>query len=351
MALLGFASKPVGLDPPGSCDSYVGGSLIHFENVTPALDLRACPSCHTVMCFIGHIYCPLSDSPYHRVLCLFVCLKRDCQEKGLSWRALRSQHMETAQSKQSKPDSQWCLPRDDEETKEDDWGDEQEEEVYCEELTKQPESIVLKGPFVCCHVDVYEEGLDTGGEESMNEDKLSTGSVDSSNFAAWSRADAVEREFIEEDDNAIPNAFSGGLELHLATRGEHGCEEIRYWWSGRPVFNGPPPKELATRLKCTRCGANRVFELQLFPTLNNRLSLLPTIEQTDDERVDFQLPEPDQIDKDWLLRITTVLLFTCSSSCWTDGDGWVEECIVVQTDTDRTCVWDGSTPAFSGETM
>ncbi|THD25111.1 Programmed cell death protein 2 [Fasciola hepatica] len=346
MALLGFASKSVNAAVPSACDSYIGGPLVHFENVLPPpTNLRTCQSCLTHMCFLGHIYCPLSDSPYHRILCLFACLRPECQEKGFSWRVLRSQFFGITQKSANNQNNQWCLPDEDKETQHD-WGD--GDQPLCEEVTKHQEAILLQGPFRCCFIDVYEETAETSGEELSNQEDISetskTAAQISSSFASWSRSDAVEREFIGEDDNAVPNAFSGGLELHLATRGEHGCEEVRYWWSGRPVFNGPPPKELADHLKCTRCGASRVFELQLFPTLNDCLMLSPS--SGDNDPVDFQLPEPDRINKDWLLRITTVLIFTCSASCWLEGDGWTEECIVVQTDGDRTCIWDGVSPTF-----
>lgn len=342
MALVGFASKPVCSATPNAYDNYIGGPLVNFDSIPPPPTiLHTCQNCQTPMCFFGHIYCPLSNSPFHRTLCLFVCLRPGCQEKGFNWRVLRSQCVGVTQKLADNQEGRWCLPDEDNESA-DSWGD--GDEPVCEVKTNCQEAVLLQGPFLCCYIDVYEETSETMTEEPSDQENLETPAQISS-FAVWSQSDAVEREFIEEDDNAVQSAFSGGLELHLATRGEHGCEDVRYCWSGRPVFNGPPPQELANRLKCNKCGADRVFELQIFPTVNNRLTLSSS--SLDSDTLDFNLPESDQINKDWLLRITTVLVFTCSASCWMDGDGWIEECIVVQTDRDRTCIWDGVSPAFS----
>lgn len=122
MALIGFASKPVCSAVPNACDNYIGGPLVNFDSVQPPPTiLHTCQNCQTPMCFFGHIYCPLSNSSFHRTLCLFVCLRPGCQEKGFNWRVLRSQCVGVTQKLADNQEDRWCLPDEDNETA-DSWG-------------------------------------------------------------------------------------------------------------------------------------------------------------------------------------------------------------------------------------
>lgn len=56
--------------------------------------------------------------------------------------------------------------------------------------------------------------------------------------------------------------FSTSYQLHLASRGDYGCEAIRYAWNGVPIFPTEAPKpEWSDYLVCPRCHGSRVFEV------------------------------------------------------------------------------------------
>lgn len=67
--------------------------------------------------------------------------------------------------------------------------------------------------------------------------------------------------------------------------------------------------------RCQNCGAERGFELQLMPTL-----------------VDFLRIEGE---KDPVIEFGTVIIYTCKASCWSDGETFREERVVVQPDPDN----------------
>lgn len=176
------------------------------------------------------------------------------------------------------------------------------------------EKFQIGGVFECHAIDVYEDTHDF----KLN-DPLSIVKEDEDE-------ETIENIFVEEDDNAILGAFHGSLQAHLESRSEYGCEDIRYAWNGVPVCNGTFPKSLLDEIKCPRCGSKRVFELQIFPTINNSLKLV------DNDLIRKLDNEDNKLDFQWLLNLTTLLVFTCSSSCWQSGDKLVEECAVIQLD-------------------
>ncbi|XP_008549222.1 programmed cell death protein 2-like [Microplitis demolitor] len=63
---------------------------------------------------------------------------------------------------------------------------------------------------------------------------------------------------------------------------------------------------------CKYCGAERIFELQILSTIIPKLKLVPCRER--DFEIDFG----------------TVLIFTCSASCWSANDTYKEEYVIVQ---------------------
>eukprot|EP00928_Gymnodinium_smaydae_P062941 TRINITY_DN46662_c0_g1_i1.p1 TRINITY_DN46662_c0_g1~~TRINITY_DN46662_c0_g1_i1.p1 ORF type:complete len:471 (-),score=98.48 TRINITY_DN46662_c0_g1_i1:73-1413(-) len=90
----------------------------------------------------------------------------------------------------------------------------------------------------------------------------------------------------------------------------------RYAWGGSPLWLAPPPEALAPGKRgppcCSRCGAGRVFELQLLPTL---------LTQMRDWCPDFALGAR----MDW----GTVVVYTCERDCAADST-CCEEFVVVQ---------------------
>jgi len=47
--------------------------------------------CNNVLYLVCQIYCPLSNSEFHRVLYIFGCGNASCWNKNKSWKVLRAQ--------------------------------------------------------------------------------------------------------------------------------------------------------------------------------------------------------------------------------------------------------------------
>lgn len=117
----------------------------------------------------------------------------------------------------------------------------------------------------------------------------------------------------------------GGCEKYEKTKARHGDaafsrfmkkislfpqQILRYCRGGRPLFISEPPCNVAQTVSaCGTCGASRTFELQLMPAL---VSLLQT--RDGGSQVEFG----------------TVLVYTCTNSCWGVGStsALEEECLV-----------------------
>lgn len=123
----------------------------------------------------------------------------------------------------------------------------------------------------------------------------------------------------------------GGEEKYEKTRARHGdaifsrfmkkislCPQqiLRYCRGGKPLFISEPPANLARLVSaCGSCGGSRTFELQLMPALVRLLR-----RKAGEAELEFG----------------TVLVYTCTNSCWMAGSGSaVEEFCFVQTDPDQ----------------
>ncbi|CAH8542844.1 unnamed protein product [Dicrocoelium dendriticum] len=290
-------------------------------------------------CFADHVSVQYFLS-YHRNIFLFVCLRKSCQSEGLNWVVLRSQSIDSGSSRlQIRSETEWAL--DDDETEEPPTSGWKTSPGNTSVQCTSSDLPQLTGPFAGRFINVYEEqNIGNSNETDIlraTDSSPAPSSVESPNFAEWFETANVELAFVEEDDNAPAEGFSGAMFDHLASRGEYGCEDIRYSWRGVPIFNGSPPKELLRHLTCSRCGSHRVFEFQIFSAINNCLKLDVDKLHSSVLTANVDLVGED-VDPSWLLQITTVLVFSCSSSCWTTSDTWVPECIVVQTDENKTCI-------------
>ncbi|TNN05287.1 Programmed cell death protein [Schistosoma japonicum] len=344
MALIGYISSQTPRHVLNSFDSFFGGNLITFPSVKPpSLDKIQCILCHNSMDFLMQLYCPIGDSKYHRALYIFVCLKAPCQASGNNWKVLRSQHFtEFDRNPQSKPCTHWCT-EDDDDLDGESWGQDigRNIEIHCEVENSNEQSSSCNGRFQCYSIDIYEDsttsnftepGIDTANHDTDDNNQIKSDSSSMKYFLSkWSEKAVIDKEFIEEDDNACPDSFSDALLSHIVSRGEYGCEDIRYCWSGQPIFNGLPSLstcDLTNSSICHRCGTERVFELQIFSTINNSLKLSTILNEKDFD---------ETVNSNWLLNIVTVLIFTCRNSCWSQvTDDWIEECIIVQTDKNVT---------------
>ena len=118
----------------------------------------------------------------------------------------------------------------------------------------------------------------------------------------------------------------------------------RYSWNGAPLYVTQPTGLNVTPPKC-RCGASRVFELQLLPSMINYLVSSSGEEQfprssfiTFDFRCPFPLSSFRKICIAFLSGATvefgTVLIYTCSASCWDSNSSYQKETVVIQADSD-----------------
>lgn len=97
---------------------------------------------------------------------------------------------------------------------------------------------------------------------------------------------------------------------------------LRYCRGGEPLFISEPPAAAVT--PCSSCGGPRTLELQLMPAL---VSLL---QRTVDDSGDCCS------EQDVGLEFGTVLVYTCTKSCWTAGSmSAMEEVCLVQADPDQ----------------
>mmetsp|Transcript_78588 Transcript_78588/g.163293 ORF Transcript_78588/g.163293 Transcript_78588/m.163293 type:complete len:431 (-) Transcript_78588:31-1323(-) len=129
--------------------------------------------------------------------------------------------------------------------------------------------------------------------------------------------DDEEDDFGEDSDDDMDGdcaASSQWLQRFQRRLERSPAQVVRYSWGGSPLWLAPPPKELASGSWppcCTRCGAARIFEMQVLPTLAARLQKV--------------LPEgAPGLASEW----GTIAIYTCSKDCTSEEVS--EEFVVVQ---------------------
>ncbi|VDK88008.1 unnamed protein product [Dibothriocephalus latus] len=334
--LLGYPEEGTPDDNATAGDSFVGGGLLSFSRPEKFPPTVHCPTCQNPMSFILQLYCPVNDLKQHRFLYFFCCLLSDCQKSGLCWRVFRHQQtgslLQTSDNQTSTSD--WGLGGD---------GDSSDGELWCEENAMDPKESSaqaeqsaacepsyandnFRSPFIRQFINVYEE-------ESAAQEEIDVGY----SFEEWILNYQAENEFIEEDDNAISDGdrLSTAFEIHLATRGDYGCEAVRYSWCGQPVFARSPRPDWKPFFTCPHCLGERVFEVQIFSTLNSYLLT----------RMDLKAPPKCE----WPLDMLSVLVFTCKSACWRDSDDFsplIEEAVLTQTEDGKSVFHDPNKSSF-----
>ncbi|KAL7062294.1 hypothetical protein AAHC03_01329 [Spirometra sp. Aus1] len=305
--LLGYPEEGTPSDNASAGDNFVGGELLSFSRPEEFPLAVHCPTCQEPMSFILQLYCPVNDLKQHRILYFFCCLMTECQKSGLCWRVFR--HQQTGSilrtSVDQKSVSDWGFGGDE---------DSSDGELWCEEggVDSQEGSAPIEGsiasepsyanenfrsPFLRQFINVYEE-------ESAVQGELDVGC----SFEEWILNYQAEKEFVDEDDNEVcdNDRLSTVFETHLATRGDYGCEAVRYSWCGQPVFAWSPTSDWEPHFTCPRCLGERAFEVQIFSTLNSSL---------------LTRTSPKDMTKcEWPLDMLSVLVFTCKSACWHDSD-------------------------------
>ncbi|XP_054632695.1 programmed cell death protein 2-like [Dunckerocampus dactyliophorus] len=299
-----------------------------------------CRRCSSPLTHVVQVYCPLEGSPYHRTIHLFACPAEDCRGRSDSWAALRSQSLEAevkAARTSRKPEpaqdallsaSDWCDSADDWGIDYEDVGDvkmdkqvlEEEPDIHiaeedvvnrldCLHLAEQQTDIPILCPFFISVVDE----LDVAAEE----DELA-------------HAHELLRDYERREGVAV-GVLDGGEEKYEKSRARHGdaafsrfmkrissCPQqvLRYCRGGQPLFISEPPANVGQLVAlCGSCRGPRILELQLMPALVNLLSWKDGGGAAE-------------------LEFGTVLVYTCTKSCWTSQQ-LVDEFCFVQMDPDQ----------------
>uniref|UniRef100_A0A3Q1ATI1 Programmed cell death protein 2 C-terminal domain-containing protein n=2 Tax=Amphiprion ocellaris TaxID=80972 RepID=A0A3Q1ATI1_AMPOC len=315
-----------------------------------------CGQCGAALALVVQVYCPLEDSPYHRNLHLLACTAAECSGRSDCWVVLRSQALEkevAAVQTPSRPAvaqeaalsaTDWCDTADDwgleGEEGDDGWGGGGQKDIQVQEEAAVPET----GVGAASEMDVS-SGLQGLSLRESSEDvavfrPFFISVVDESDLCGeedgLEHAQQLLREYERREGVAVGELEESGLsreEKYEKTRARHGdavfsrfmkkislCPQqiMCYCRGGKPLFISEPPSNMAQLVSaCSSCGGPRTFELQLMPAL---VSLL----QRKDSSVEAEL------------EFGTVLVYTCTNSCWTPGsDTPVKEFCFVQTDPDQ----------------
>lgn len=202
--------------------------------------------------------------------------------------------------------------------------DQQLQNLHLEEEEDVPE---LRSFFIT----VVDEG-DLGGEEDVDGGLSHAHQL----LQEYERREGVA---VEEMQGGGGATATGGEEKYEKMKARHGdavfsrfmkeiavCPQqiLRYRRGGEPLFISELPAHMAaTVTPCGSCGGPRTLELQLMPAL---VSLLQG--RTDDGSGGGE--------QDVGLEFGTVLVYTCTKSCWTAGSkSAVEEVCLVQADPDQ----------------
>ncbi|KAL0092223.1 programmed cell death protein 2 [Phycomyces blakesleeanus] len=418
--LIGKPDGPV--QPDEDVDAYstkIGGLPVWLNpDQPPSVKACTCQVCGSFMYLIFQGYVPLPDSPYHRVIYVWACNKRECMRKDGSFSVIRSHlvdpgYLKTLRQKEAKKKAE-------EEAKAkakanqkqpfgvpagfqlgDLWGASSSfstsnanansnlsqptagfgqsanktpmfgalpavskpTETLAEKLSKM--SIQPKPPVKAAEPKKLDEITNPVDVSVLphfpghylyiadeNTESYETLGLDMSRYQQYIDMEAEILAMNDEDSNAAAEeggtwagetyekqALPRGVDKEFKKFTERvACEAnqcVRYDWQGTPLFYSklqPAQQQMASR-PCGLCGAPRIFECQLMPTI---LSLLPTTEYAERD----QVPDPTakKVDR-WSIGMEfgTLLVYVCSKDCHpTDVEQpcHIPEVAIVQYETD-----------------
>ncbi|KAM4721965.1 programmed cell death protein 2-like [Rhinophrynus dorsalis] len=341
--LLGFKDAVLEEEASSWNVSKIGGLPDILPNVT--LQLPTCALCSAVLCHVAQVYCPLEGSPFHRVIHMFACIRKQCWGKHGSWVALRSQSLEEEKPQiKEQPLSReeqfvstdWCEDADN-------WGIDSEESlvpVPASSAMSHEASSSAVPPHTDCISQLQDLTLSDRTEGVQSGVSMFPSyyvAVADEEECAWDKdLDHAHRLLKEyEKQQGLPseepescegkgdnekyeksNLESRDLVFHKFLKRISPCRQqiLRYSWNGAPLYMSP--LEAGSQFPpCAQCGGRRVFEFQLMPALVNMLQSSAT---------------------ELLLEFGTILVFTCERSCWSTGDRTpVQEFCIVQEDPDQ----------------
>nr|CAB3264722.1 programmed cell death protein 2-like [Phallusia mammillata] len=299
-----------------------------------------CLRCGCPQLLVVQVYCPLENSKYHRTIYLFCCPNKTCWSENNGWMVLRIQSLEVKhkQEKTAKKDDFTWNDTDD------DWGDENKSLDVDQKTDNNAEEEFLPSMTSnFTHLSLESEGASgksqsqTHGDQEpcfpsfyinvFNEHELEEYDANGDNYIKTLRDEyEAECETIQDNHHGIEGLSMGssepyersdekGKNFHRFRKKVELCREqvLRYNHLGVPLLLSEA--ELPSVGNCAHCGRKLVFEFQLMP------GLIPYLESGNKEED--------------CIEFGTVLVYTCSQSCWNDDTNKpVPECVLYLPDPD-----------------
>uniref|UniRef100_A0A4W3J980 Programmed cell death 2-like n=1 Tax=Callorhinchus milii TaxID=7868 RepID=A0A4W3J980_CALMI len=333
--------------------------VLFLQDCLPGVSMPCphCAPCGDPLVHLVQVYCPLVDSPYHRVINVFACARPECWGNSESWRVLRSQYLalEEDRGRECKVTEEFSMTTSDWCDEADDWGiadpvtlgssPERLPETTrvcspsadplvaaqvisfqglslqepCQPRPVSDRRLFHSHTFRPFYISVVEENDYTAAECSDHDQRLlqeyqSREGLDIQRIASEGCESSSKTETYEKSN------VRHGDQIFLKFMKQIACcpsQILRYSRNGVPLFISSPPPNYQSAIPCCQaCGGRRVFEFQLMPALVTML----TGTGTDSLAVEFG----------------TALVYTCELSCWSPGNQIpMEEYPVVQADPDQ----------------
>ncbi|EDO30552.1 predicted protein [Nematostella vectensis] len=287
----------------------------------PPSTLPSCGLCNRRLPLIAQLYCPLYNSPYHRVMYIFGCPSSSCWNKQQSWQVLRGQVLEEMNTQPTTGEK--ALSSDDVDDWGDDandWGESNESNLVMNDLEVAASKLSLQNPaqhpgndnntstttkfletssnstqqnisadtletpfFVPYYINVFEDSSNANSSAFTKHERqlLQRYQADEGvNVMDWVRGD------LDDIYEAVGGNAGEKYEKESVRHGDKGfhkfhkqllsCPQqcLRYQWDGTPLFINPESEALvgATGIPiCSYCNAPKIFEMQLMPALVSKL--------------------------------------------------------------------------------
>jgi len=174
---------------------------------------------------------------------------------------------------------------------------------------------------------------DPEGEEFLDQfENLGRNSSSSARGRDSAAAGSSASTVTEKYEKGIPKHGYQLFQNFIEVLSSFPSQILRYSWSGYPLLMTPPLRTPNgdRDFVCTYCGAKKVFEMQLLPTLVNylkcrRLDLEGVTDGCGNTILDHSVTGEALID------FGTVMVFSCEKSCWNNADPrLIQETIVLQ---------------------
>ncbi|XP_030048601.1 programmed cell death protein 2-like [Microcaecilia unicolor] len=354
--LLGLKDLPIG---NGSAFSWDTSKIGHLPDVFPSVTMiyPSCGICNSALVHVVQIYCPLEGSPFHRVINVFACGRKQCWGKSESWKVLRSQYLEVHGK-----EVQTCLSKQEAKLKTTDWYEEaddwgkDEDELTGSMCGHLPDLNRTNSSNVCVDMECTAQFQGLALDETLGSHKPIEGRlimtspvpllqpyyisvIEEEEYTDCTDADHAQKllkEYQQREginlEEMMSESFAGKGEderyekcvgnrdqvFHKFMKRISSCSQqiLRYSWNGQPLFiTSSPLSNNKLVPACSSCESRRIFEFQLMPAL---VSIIKGV------------------DTDVSVEFGTVLVYTCQKSCWaSDQQCPLEEFAFVQEDPDQ----------------